>query len=122
MRKFAIALPEFSLEVRDANVLAVDAVDPAFENVDGVVDDLGEGAHGGLSAAVGLCLSPELSDDGQVEVAAEFGVGLFVEYLGEFLLGEEGLLVAVVGLEHLQDAGQVVGLLLHRCFVFIQIQ
>jgi hypothetical protein len=83
--QLALVVPEVVLEARDAHLVGVDAVDPAFEDVDGVADDLGEGAHGGLAAAVGLGLPPKLADDLRAEIAIELAVGLLVEDAREFV-------------------------------------
>jgi hypothetical protein len=73
---------ELFSEVGYACFYAVDAVESAFEYVDGVLDDFGEGAHGGLSATVGLCLSPDIVDDLWVKIAFQLATGLLGEYVG----------------------------------------
>lgn len=98
----------------DACLWTADSVEPALEDIHCVVEYFGEGAHGRLSATVGLSLSPDLAHDLGTEGASKFIFGLLVEDVGQFFFGEEGFFVAVVALEHVKDAGEVVGFFVHR--------
>lgn len=101
-------LLQLLLKVRDTGLRTPDPVKSALQDIDGVVEDLGEGPHGGLCSAVGFCLSPDFPDDLLVERSSEFALGLLIENVGQFFLGKESVLSAVVGLEHLKDTVQVV--------------
>ena len=74
--------------MRNTYLGTVNSVESALEDVDGIVEDLGKGAHGGLASAVGLGLSPYLTYDDRVEIPVKLSLCLLVEYFGELLFSE----------------------------------
>jgi hypothetical protein len=95
----------------------VQAGDAFFQDGEGFADYFGDYEHGGLSLAEGLGLSEEFVGDVGVEGVLVHAVGLAVEDLEECGFGEEGVGVAVVVCEHLQDGFQAI--LLADSFHFI---
>jgi hypothetical protein len=85
--------------MRNTSIMVTEFVDPTLQNVDGVVDNVSKGPHRRLSPTIGLSLTPDLIQDGRIEAALASVLSLLFEYIAEFLLGEEGLLIVVVRFE-----------------------